>query len=560
MLGRLAIAISTAVLLGSAGVASPPPFQRGVELCQKIEYSGGKLSVCFTYLQSDEFGHGIASALDEEGEALVLKGSFDDAISDFDQAIHANSKDVRAHIGRGIAYDGKKNVDRAVNSFDDAIDISPDDAAAFVDRGNADLAQEDDNRAITDFDQALKLQPQDANAYNGRGNAYRHEKQYDLAAADYQRALQFDPDDSAPYYNRTFVDAAQRDYAHAVADIDHVRTNDPVMAQDVKDHQAQMLRLLAASVDCKTAFEHAIDQYSKLVAAYPTSAMYLEDRARCYSANGNDILAVGDYTRIIGNGDGMAEIYLERAEAEVRIGQVDSAIADFGTAIAKKDQLPRTIASEPYFNRGTAYLSRGAYALAIADFDRAIEYSSDNAQVYSARAAAYAATGDGRKALADFDEAIRIDPTSGNAFLGRGNVHERAREYDQAIADYDEALKLKPDDAHALDNRCFTKAVANVQLDSALADCQQSLKLRPGDGGTLGNLGLVYLRLGRFDDAIASYDAAVAKKGTSAWQRFGRGIAEHRKGDMNGGNADISAAKSMDPNIESTFVGMGLTP
>ena len=560
MRGRLAIALLAAVLLEGADSDLVPVSHRSIELCQKIEGTARRLSVCFSYVQSDEFGHGVSDALDDEGESLVMKGNFDEAISDFDQAIHANSKDTRAYIGRGIAYDGKKNLDRAINNFDDAIDASPDVAAAFVDRGNAELAQEDDNRAITDFNQAIKLQPRDANAFNGRGNVYRHEKQYDVAIADYQTAIQFDSGDTVPYYNRNFAYSGKHDYVHALTDLDHVRADDPELTDDIKDRHAQMLLLLAQSLNCATAFDNAIAEFNMLLAQFPNAYMYLEDRARCFSAHGNDDLAITDYSRIIGAGGAVAQYYLERAEAEARIGRKDQAIADYSAAIATKDQLIRTIASEPYFNRGTIYLSEGAYALAIADFDSAMRLKSDNAPAYTARGSAYAATGDTRSALSDFDEAIRIDPSNGEAFLGRGNVHVRNREYEQAIADYDDALKLKPNDAHALDNRCYTKAVANVQLDSALADCLQSLKVRPDDAGTLGNLGLVYLRLGRIDEAIASYDAAIAKNGTSSWRRFGRGIAKHRKGDTSGGNADIAVAKAMDTNIEATFAGMGLMP
>ena len=46
------------------------------------------------------------------------------------------------------------------------------------------------------------------------------------------------------------------------------------------------------------------------------------------------------------------------------------------------------------------------------------------------------------------------------------------------------------------------------QLDQALADSNESLRLK-GDPYTLDSRGLVYLKLGRFDPAIADYTAVL---------------------------------------------------
>jgi regulator of sirC expression with transglutaminase-like and TPR domain len=58
----------------------------------------------------------------------------------------------------------------------------------------------------------------------------------------------------------------------------------------------------------------------------------------------------------------------------------------------------------------------------------------------------------------------------------------------------------------ALNNRCFAKALAS-KLEQGLADCDESLRLRPGNANTLASRGFAYLKLKRYDAAIADYDA-----------------------------------------------------
>ena len=80
---------------------------------------------------------------------------------------------------------------------------------------------------------------------------------------------------------------------------------------------------------------------------------------------------------------------------------------------------------------------------------------------------------------------------------------------DRAIADYDLAIRLDPQYAVAYNNRCWARAIAGRNLPRALSDCDQALRLRPNYANTMDSRGFVHLRLGRLDDAIVEYDAAL---------------------------------------------------
>jgi tetratricopeptide (TPR) repeat protein len=84
------------------------------------------------------------------------------------------------------------------------------------------------------------------------------------------------------------------------------------------------------------------------------------------------------------------------------------------------------------------------------------------------------------------------------------------------------------------------------------------LRLRPGDRDTLNSRGLVQLKRGAFDRAVADYAAAVAQDRKDADSLFGRGLARLRLGDLAGGEADIAAAGAIRPGIAEDYVGYGV--
>jgi tetratricopeptide (TPR) repeat protein len=131
------------------------------------------------------------------GAAYIGKGDFDRAIANYDQAIRLNPKFDLAFIDRGVAYHAKHDYDRAIANFDQAIKLrSPKSAFVFKDRGDAYDAKGDYDRAIADCDQAIKLDPKYASAFTSRGLAWEHKGNRDRAIADYTEANRLNPNDA----------------------------------------------------------------------------------------------------------------------------------------------------------------------------------------------------------------------------------------------------------------------------------------------------------------------------------------------------------------------------
>jgi lipoprotein NlpI len=114
---------------------------------------------------------------------------------------------------------------------------------------------------------------------------------------------------------------------------------------------------------------------------------------------------------------------------------------------------------------------------AIQSFDQVIRLSP-NAPAYSGRGAAYLLKGDFDDAVADFDQATKLDPRYANAYHNRGIARRVLGEFGQAIADFDRAIAIDPKYALAYYERGVTYFDQGA-LVRALADLKQSSLLNP---------------------------------------------------------------------------------
>jgi hypothetical protein len=62
----------------------------------------------------------------------------------------------------------------------------------------------------------------------------------------------------------------------------------------------------------------------------------------------------------------------------------------------------------------------------------------------------------------------------------------------------------------------------------------------------------------QWDSAIADYNTALRIEPKLPTALYGRGFAKLKKGDLTGGNADIAAAKTAEPDIAGEFSHYGL--
>lgn len=115
------------------------------------------------------------------------------------------------------------------------------------------------------------------------------------------------------------------------------------------------------------------------------------------------------------------------------------------------------------YRRGQVYASKGAYNLAIKDFDDTLRINSKDVEALNNRCWTRTVIGDLQGALKDCNEALRLRPNFVDALDSRGLVNLKSGAVKNAIADFDAALKINP----RLTSSLYGRGVAKQRNGSA---------------------------------------------------------------------------------------------
>ena len=246
-----------------------------------------------------------------------------------------------------------------------------------------------------------------------------------------------------------------------------------------------------------------------------------------------------------------------------------------------------------FSRRGAAETSRHDYKAAIADLDRAVSMDPHNGHYLLEHARAQFLIGNPTAAFSDLDQAVKVASTDPEIRLARGTLliqqkrkddalddlkaadsalspqaderlvlaaaFEQIDQFDKAIANYDLWIKAHPDDSRqsdAMNGRCWTRALAGKELTLALKDCDAALR-QLKSANYFDSRGMVELRMGQYDRAIADYDEALRLSPKIPWSLYGRGLARHHKNDTSA-QSDLDAAIAIDPALPSRAKALGI--
>ncbi|HEY1792514.1 MAG TPA: tetratricopeptide repeat protein [Opitutaceae bacterium] len=179
-------------------------------------------------------------------------------------------------------------------------------------------------------------------------------------------------------------------------------------------------------------------------------------------------LFVTEHKVIIGRGSPLAPlppvvIQIQGNTAKMVTSSAQWQVEAYSALIAKYPQN-----ADNYDNRGVAKCDLGQPDSAISDFDTAIRLRPGLAAAYNNRGLAHAAKGDAAAAISDYTAALSIDPKMAEAYFNRGLRYAAARQYDDAIRDFSAAIPLDPDYAPAFGQRAeLERAEGKTKLAEA---------------------------------------------------------------------------------------------
>ncbi|WP_372368007.1 tetratricopeptide repeat protein [Candidatus Uabimicrobium sp. HlEnr_7] len=122
------------------------------------------------------------------------------ALKDFDEAIRRNRNNFHALCNRAYVYNKKSMWHKAIADLTVAIQINPQRGETYLDRGYSYEKIGKINQAIDDYKQALKENPSIREAYSNLGYIYYRKGDIQKAFKLYNKALSIDRNFGSPYY------------------------------------------------------------------------------------------------------------------------------------------------------------------------------------------------------------------------------------------------------------------------------------------------------------------------------------------------------------------------
>jgi tetratricopeptide (TPR) repeat protein len=126
------------------------------------------------------------------GQAFAMRGAYDEAISQYHQAIQLDSENASAYIGLGNAYHKKGLYQEAIKALEKAVEIKPYWADCRCNLGAAYSLADMHEKAVEEFVQAININPNYAAAHYGLGIAHTSAGNYEKAEEQVETLKELD--------------------------------------------------------------------------------------------------------------------------------------------------------------------------------------------------------------------------------------------------------------------------------------------------------------------------------------------------------------------------------
>jgi len=209
-------------------------------------------------------------------------------------------------------------------------------------------------------------------------------------------------------------------------------------------------------------------------------------------------------------------------------GRLDEARAALEQAVRAAPDDPGAVG-----DLGNVLRLAGDAAAALECYGRTLARSPADHAARLNRASLLAELGRDGEALDDYRAAFG-EPADPAALHGAVTALDRMGRADEARALCEQVLAAQPDHAEAHASLGFVLLKRELAAESALPHLERAIALDPADHESRANLGIALQDLGRVDDAIEAYDAALALRPDHHVARFHRALARLLVGDFGG--------------------------
>ncbi len=442
----------------------------------------------------------------------------------------------------------RDKVDEAILAYEEAVQLDKNNKDAvlglsevYTRKGDETLEEDEFDKAQRYYDEAIRLDPKNSSAYAGRGQVFDEQEKESEAMADYLKALSIDPtltQVKAPlgilYYQEGEIAKSEKYIAEALADgADTAETQyflGLIRYKQGRDAEAETALRKSISIDDSNDDAHYyLGAVLNRLTREPEAIREFE---RATQIDAKYVPAWFDL--------GVAYYNQERfAESVMAFKQAIS----YNTN--STDELKR-IYNESFANIAESYRQTNELDLAISNYRIATARITTDPELFTNYGFVLGKKDRWNPAIDSFKKAAALQPDAiSYANLGWA-YYQRAiydKSYNHPKSRIDESLRLaKPALINSINyNPNFVAALLNLGVvlndlgehSDAVVALEKADSIQKNWVPVMNELGIAYLRVGRYRDAIQQFKKVVRAEGNNVWGLFYLSESEFRNGDIN---------------------------
>jgi tetratricopeptide (TPR) repeat protein len=226
------------------------------------------------------------------------------------------------------------NIDTAISKFDYAILVNPEDDQYRFKRGECWLKINEFGNAISNYTDVIKINPGHYDAYRQRGIARFNMSRFEEAIADFEMTLKLNLSQPQAFIHLGDTYIKLQNFAGAI-------------------------KAYETGIVVSKSIKNAISQ--------DLNAVLFNNLGQAYFYSGNPFKAIDAYNEAIKIKSKDGEVYFSRGNVFLSFNELDNAESDFKKALSFNEKHPLW-----NFKLGETYQKRGAYDLAIAQYNLVI--------------------------------------------------------------------------------------------------------------------------------------------------------------------------------------------
>jgi tetratricopeptide (TPR) repeat protein len=163
-LEMMVFAIGATVLFGQGNQEAANLTREGIEASKANDWDKAIAAFKRAAQLDEKYAPNLASALQQRATVYVSQGKFQEAITDYSEALKVKAKDPDIFERRAYAEMQLKNYDRALHDYSEAIKLSPEETKYYQVRALIFQTKGDFKAALADVDKILTVDPKNQDA------------------------------------------------------------------------------------------------------------------------------------------------------------------------------------------------------------------------------------------------------------------------------------------------------------------------------------------------------------------------------------------------------------